>query len=63
MKVTPIIAPALDWMSFVTEAHSALGRSPTASLALAGLKPGTAEDSNPLRSASSSMRTPPQCRS
>lgn len=41
MKVTPIIAPNVDWMGFVTEAHASLGRSPIASLAMVGLKAGS----------------------
>lgn len=40
MKVTPIIAPAFDWQMFMTEAHAALKRSPTASMNMAGMKPG-----------------------
>ena len=41
MKVTPIIAPAVDWQAFITEVHTTLGRSPASSLTIAGLKPGT----------------------
>jgi hypothetical protein len=40
VKVTPILAPAVDWQAFVAEVHAALGRSPSASLTMAGLKPG-----------------------
>lgn len=40
MKVTPIIAPTVDWQAFISEVHTALERSPTASLTMAGLKPG-----------------------
>jgi hypothetical protein len=40
VKVTPIIAPNVDWRGFVTEAHAALKRSPIASLAMVGMKAG-----------------------
>jgi hypothetical protein len=40
VKVTPVLAPAIDWHNFVVEAHAALKRSPIASLSMAGLKAG-----------------------
>lgn len=41
MRVVPIVAPQINWDGFVTESYKVLGRSPTASLDVAGITPGS----------------------
>lgn len=41
MKVIPVIAPQINWEEFVTEVNKTLGRSPTDSLDVAGIAPGS----------------------